>query len=268
LRWDIALRDLAHVLKMDRNGDSALTWGEVRARQNAIAAQARSHLEFTTLGRPCPWVVEAPLLAKHSDGAYFRLQATVDCDTPPNHLSYSLPFDKDPTHRGILRIIANSGEQVVVLSPDHATWTKAAPKASFGYTFAGFWREGVWHIWLGVDHMLFLLTLLVSSTRVRLAPELVPQLTGSRVLRRTVSIVTGFTLGHSSTLGLAAFGLLRLPASLVEPAIAATLVLAAINNLYRILPGPTWLIAGVLGLVHGRGLAAVLALSVCRSRHG
>lgn len=258
LQWDIALRDLDYLLGMDHNGDGALTWGEVRAQHPAIAAAARAHLQLTARGRPCPWVVEDQRLAKHSAGAYARVQARIACAAPPDRLAYSLLFDTDPTHRGILRVITNAGEQAAVLAPHRATWSAAVGQASSAQTFAGFWVEGVWHIWLGLDHVLFLLTLLLSTSLLRSDPLSASPLGGGAVLRRTCAIVTGFTLGHSATLGLAAFGVLQLPATLVEPAIAATLVLAAVNNLYRILPGPTWLIAGVLGLFHGLGFAAVL----------
>jgi hypothetical protein len=112
---------------------------------------------------------------------------------------------------------------------------------------AAFVPAGVRHIAIGPDHVLFLVGLLLLG--------------GS--LRRLALIVTAFTLGHSATLSLAALGMVTPPASVVEPAIALSLVLVAADNLMAGGEDPgrrdlrPWL-AGAFGLVHGFGFAAVL----------
>ena len=80
----------------------------------------------------------------------------------------------------------------------------------------------------------------------------------SAALAPVLGIVTAFTVAHSITLGLAAAGLVSLPAAFIEPAIAATIVLAALDNLRPIFPGPRWLVTFAFGLVHGFGFAGVL----------
>ena len=71
-------------------------------------------------------------------------------------------------------------------------------------------------------------------------------------------IVTAFTLAHSLTLALAALGFVNPPSRLVESAIAATVVIAALNNLYPLVPTRRWTLAFALGLIHGFGFAGVL----------
>jgi hypothetical protein len=71
-------------------------------------------------------------------------------------------------------------------------------------------------------------------------------------------IVTAFTLAHSITLSVAAFGLVNAPSTLVECAIAATVALAAANNLFPVLTRRIWAAAFAFGLVHGFGFASVL----------
>ena len=73
-----------------------------------------------------------------------------------------------------------------------------------------------------------------------------------------VSIVTAFTIAHSLTLSLAALDIVRLPSRLVESAIAASVVLAGIGNLYPMMISRRWMIAFGFGLIHGFGFAAVL----------
>ena len=71
-------------------------------------------------------------------------------------------------------------------------------------------------------------------------------------------IVTAFTVAHSITLTLATLGVVSLPSALVESAIAASVVLAALNNLFPLFQGRRWTMAFVFGLIHGFGFATVL----------
>ena len=69
VRWDIALRDLDYVLELDRDGNGALTWGEVRQRADDITRYATTHLQLSTGNKECGWASTAPMmLDKHSDG--------------------------------------------------------------------------------------------------------------------------------------------------------------------------------------------------------
>ena len=70
--------------------------------------------------------------------------------------------------------------------------------------------------------------------------------------------VTAFTVAHSLTLSLAALQVITLPARISESAIALSVVLAALNNLYPIVRGRRWIVAFCFGLVHGFGFASVL----------
>jgi hypothetical protein len=71
-------------------------------------------------------------------------------------------------------------------------------------------------------------------------------------------VVTAFTLAHSVTLSVAAFGIVELPSRLTESAIAASVMVAAINNIYPVITRRLWVVAFVFGLVHGFGFASVL----------
>ncbi len=71
-------------------------------------------------------------------------------------------------------------------------------------------------------------------------------------------VVTAFTVAHSITLSLAALQIIELPSRLVESAIAASVVLAAANNLWPVVERRRWLVAFSFGLIHGFGFASVL----------
>jgi HupE/UreJ protein len=95
----------------------------------------------------------------------------------------------------------------------------------------------------GLDHIAFVLGLFFLSTGLR--PLLLQ--------------VTGFTIAHSLTLGLAMYGFVSVPAAIVEPLIAASIVYVALDNLYaRHLAPFRMLVVCAFGLLHGLGFAAVL----------
>ncbi|MBM3522923.1 MAG: HupE/UreJ family protein, partial [Alphaproteobacteria bacterium] len=108
------------------------------------------------------------------------------------------------------------------------------------------WRYfelGVEHIFLGFDHVAFLVAVLLWARR----------------LGALVMIVTAFTVAHSITLTLAALEVVRIPAWIIEPAIAASIIWVAAENFLSRDVERRWRWTGALGLVHGFGFAGVLA---------
>ncbi|MFP5392187.1 MAG: HupE/UreJ family protein, partial [Gammaproteobacteria bacterium] len=85
-RWDIALRDLDHVLLLDTNDDGQLTWDEVRSRHAEIAAYAVGRLAISGDGAPCEITTRQQLLERHTDGVYTVLAFTAACAGPVQKL--------------------------------------------------------------------------------------------------------------------------------------------------------------------------------------
>lgn len=101
---------------------------------------------------------------------------------------------------------------------------------------------GIWHIFLGYDHILFLLGLHITSPRIR----------------ETIKIVTAFTVAHSVTLVLAATGVITMASTTAEPLIALSIAYIGAENLWNPEPRGRWKTASLFGLVHGFGFASVL----------
>jgi hypothetical protein len=125
-------------------------------------------------------------------------------------------------------------------------------------------RDGVHHILIGTDHVLFLICLLLPAVLVRkIGPSgiaaLAPVPHARQALAPVLGAVTMFTIAHSITLGLAGLGWVRLSPRVVEPGIALTIALAAIDNVKPIFQGRRHLFTFLFGLVHGFGFAGVLA---------
>ena len=105
-----------------------------------------------------------------------------------------------------------------------------------------FFVLGVHHIVGGYDHLLFLGALLLVA----------------RGVRDVVTTLTAFTVAHSLTLGLAVTGVVNVPARIVEPLIAASIVYVGLENLLRQQPPPRWKLTFGFGLIHGFGFAGAL----------
>ncbi len=260
-RWDIALRDLEYAIGLDGNNDGAITWGELRARHAAVAAYALSRLQIRADGGACAMAPSDHLVDHHSDGAYAVLRFTVDCPDSVESfdIRYGLLFDLDPQHRGLVRVDSGGDTLTAVLSPARNTWRVELGAPNRGYQLLTYVGEGVWHIWIGFDHVLFLLTLLLPAVLRRQFGRWQPVQDFRGALVEVVRIVTAFTVAHSITLSLAALGVIALPSRLIESAIALSVVIAALNNLHPVITARLWLVAFAFGLVHGVGFANVLA---------
>jgi HupE / UreJ protein len=267
-RWDIALRDLDYVLQLDRDGNGELTWGETRQREADISRLAVDSLQIKGDSITCPWAVAAPMaLDKHSDGTYAVLSLVASCASVPKALSatYSLFFDVDPSHRGLVQWLAPADKdteqnaQALIFGTDTATQALALEAPGWWQTLKQYALDGVWHIWIGYDHILFLLSLLLPAVLIRRAGQWDPAPTLHGSFLEVLKVVTAFTLAHSITLSLAALQIISLPSRWVESVIAASVVLAALNNLRGTIDKRRWVMAFAFGLIHGFGFASVLA---------
>jgi len=259
-RWDIALRDLDGVLDLDRNRDDRIDWGEVRTRRDEIDRYANARLRVSN-GAPCPLQVTDHAIDRHSDGAYLVLTLTAPCGADGAlSVEYSALFDVDAQHRGLLKLETAGGAVLsAVLSREQPHQTFEPGGASRWQAFAGYVRDGIVHIAIGYDHILFLIALLLPAVLGRDGRTWRPVPRLSVAAATVFKIVTAFTLAHSVTLSLAALGVIQLPSRLVESVIALSVLLTAIDNVMPFLPARRWTIAFAFGLVHGFGFASVLA---------
>ncbi len=291
LRADIALRDLDAALDLDANGDGQLTWGEVRLAQSAIESYVLAGLQLQ--GCAAGFSATGFALEERADGVYAALSLSAPCAMPSGQpLRYQLMAAIDPTHRALLRWTPapQAAVQLLLLNPaklpawpEQANTTpketpmKAiAPAALLTLTStlspavaeasseasASFWWEGMVHLVTGYDHLLFLLCLLLPAVLRRGNTGQAWQAQGrlQDALLPVLGIVTAFTLAHSITLALAALGHVRVSPAVIEPLIALSIVLTAIDNLWPLLRGtPRWRLAFGFGLIHGFGFAGVLA---------
>ena len=258
-QWDVAIRDLDFALGLDGDDDGSVTWGELKQARPAIEDYLRRRLQFQFDGQSVATPSSDLLVDYHTDGAYVVLRfAWPQASLQQLTITYHAFFELDPQHRGLLRLATASGTRTAIFGPDARVQEFELRTADYLAQSLAFVRHGIWHIWIGYDHILFLLALLLPAmaTRANGRWQLVASLPYAG--RNILKIVTAFTVAHSVTLALASCGVVRLPSRWVESIIAASVVVAALLNLLPRLRSESWKVAFGFGLIHGFGFAEVL----------
>jgi hypothetical protein len=264
VQWDIALRDLEHAIGLDTNADAVITWGELRQRQATVVSYAQSHLQIANAidrqQRSCPLQFAQLLVDEHVDGKYAVLRFDAVCDQRAARIevNYSLLFDVDPNHRGLVNITSNGQSQAAVFAQTSGVQQLSLAATQRSTQFTSFVTEGIWHIWQGYDHVLFLMTLLLPAVVLYRDRRWEPRESLSDSMLDIVKVVSAFTLAHSLTLTLGALGWVYVPTRLVESAIALTVLFGALNILFAVVRERRWLLAFIFGLIHGLAFASVL----------
>ena len=259
LHWNLAAVDLHWALGLDTDQDGRIVWSEVLAKRAALEQLARDHLSLQRAGAECSVGLQDLLLTRHAGEPHISLQLQAQC--PPGadlQIASTLFGDQDAAQKTLLDIDTPKGHFTAVLAPDGERWTVPQSSSWLG-TLGRFIVQGVWHVWIGYDHIAFLLLLLLPSVLERAGKGWRAAPSARRATRDLLIIVTAFTIAHSITLALAATGLARPPVQLIEASIAVSIVAAGVLNLF---PGAArWRLplAFGFGLMHGFGFANALA---------
>jgi hypothetical protein len=258
---ELAIRDGELAVGLDRDGDGKVTWNELKSSQPALQNYVLGHLRLMSQDGSCGVNFEPVQVNERVDGNYLWLPFHANCATALKRLTieYTLLSSEDPSHRGLLTLNSADATQTAVLGGTGPSRSFDLVHASAWPAFVEYLRAGVWHIWSGIDHLLFLLSLLLPAVLLRRQRrwEAVPL--AAPAFFNIVKVVTAFTLAHSITLSLAAFDVIRLPSRLTESVIAASIIVAALNNVFPKVTEGRWRIAFAFGLLHGFGFASVLA---------
>ena len=187
------------------------------------------------------------------------MSETAVCPVAQSSLSWSLPFvaQVSPTFQLLVRANGFGGSRVTIVDRLTPSVELSASGGSPTVAISDFVGKGMEHIgaapsewhddrgWKwpeGLDHIVFLIALML----------------GGGTLLQLIGIASGFTLGHSITLALAATGLVRPPSRLIEALVALTIAVAAVEAFSPRLGRHRWKIAAAFGLIHGFGFASAL----------
>jgi HupE / UreJ protein len=233
---------------------AAFDAGAVARHAAAIADATFRGAPITTHGGACRWTAASAAL--HDTTASITGEAA--CPVPPRAIHWDFPFVRaarvSPTFQILVKAQLAGDDRVAIVDRGRPSLELAATPA---LGFAAFVATGVEHIgaapsqWRGpggwklpdgIDHILFLVALMLAG--------------GS--LTRILGIVSGFTLGHSITLALSALHVVRPPPQLIEPLIALSIAVVAAEAVVGRFEGHRWKVASCFGLIHGFGFATAL----------
>jgi hydrogenase/urease accessory protein HupE len=206
----------------------------------SILTYIRGHVAVLAGGRPC-----SPALGK-AQAADTHVVVTMVFACPPDDgdLRYrvTLFHDVDPTARHLALIATESAERELALDRNVPEVALSGAGSSVLQVVARFVQAGIEHIFLGYDHIAFLVALVLWARR----------------LWPVIKIVTAFTIAHSITLSLAALQIVTIPSAIVEPAIAASIMFVAAENFFSRKVDGRWRVTLAFGLIHGFGFASAL----------
>lgn len=259
--WEIHWRDARVAVGLPADPDTPAAVAELRPRSAAVRRLLEDGLALTSQQGDCPLQVADAFDVPADGRPVIRLALEARCpgEIAALTLDYRVLIALDPAHRGYFNVEDARRTHVGVFADGQTRVTLAVDRLDRWRSFRDYTREGVWHIWTGWDHALFLLALLLPAPLVREQGAWRPRRRLGPTLREVAGVVTAFTLAHSTTLVLAVIGPAALPSRPIETAIAGSVAVAAWNNLRPFLPGRTWLLAGGFGLLHGLGFAGALA---------
>jgi hypothetical protein len=258
---ELAVRDLELAIELDVNGDGKITWRELHDAQPRLTRYLHQQLGFSSGARSCTVNFGAVQVNSRIDGNYAWIPFSGRCPLTVGQLTirYQILEHLDPSHRGLLTLRAGALVQTAVLGGSEPELSLEASSTSRMRMFHEYLGAGIWHILSGIDHLLFLFSLLLPAVLVRQGKGWQPVAAVRPALISIFKVVTAFTLAHSITLTLAALDVVRLPSRLTESIIAVSIVIAALNNVFPVVTESRARIAFAFGLLHGFGFASVLS---------
>ncbi|RYY02721.1 MAG: HupE/UreJ family protein [Gammaproteobacteria bacterium] len=257
--WQVRLYDLEQSIGVDADGDGNLRWQELQNRADVVTNYLQYHLKFSRANQDCTLALESDWkIDTHFNEGYLVLPVRAQC--PINGevaINYSAFFEVDSQHKLLVSLLNEKNSTPHILSDSTRSIVISEQAGSRFATFKEFVKQGAVHIWIGLDHILFLISLLLTCALTRRNQHWVANQKIREIVWRTTWIVTAFTLAHSITLTATALNFIHLPSRWVEVGIAITVALAALNNIFPVVLRLGWLTFS-FGLLHGMGFAGAL----------
>ncbi len=253
---DFESDNLEKFIMIDSNKNGILSWKELYAKQKEIEGFVLKHIDIAVDGKACALRIRDFKVYRRVHQSYIKLALSLDCSLPKEAvtLKYDLFFDVDKDQKAFVKL-SKGNVKPVIMSSRKVTVSLTLQNPSLWQAFKEFLVEGIWHIWIGFDHILFLLMLLIPSVYTALG---IPREKFTEVLKEILKITTAFTLAHSITLALSVSEIITINVTFIEVAIALSVLFTALNNIFYFSKEKTWIIAFAFGLIHGFGFANVL----------
>jgi hypothetical protein len=275
---DMAIADINTALNLSLPTDGSVDSARIAPHLDAIRAYVSQRVSVAVNGGTADLPLTGFDFATLNIAQYLQLNfAFDDLTAEPRTIDveYDVLFDVAPEHRGMVVIESyfktgtfdDEANVVLVFTPDSGRQTIDLSSSSVWRGFMALVGMGTHHIWIGIDHILFLLALLLPAVVTREGGRWQPTRQFRSALIHVVKVVTVFTIAHTITLSLAALNAVSMSSRVVESIIAISIAIAALDIVVPIFKERIWWIVFAFGLFHGFGFASVLSSIGIPSRY-
>ena len=239
--------DVENRFPLDGDGDGIVQGAELLQGGPLVAEFVEERLWVRLDGDEVEWTHKRYATTLSEEGVLFlNITYETPLEEEPETVAVGIDFSEQfgEDHKNLAKVVV-PGKFVrqAIFSADKSSHRFAlSDKVSVWDHVAEFIALGAEHIFLGYDHIMFLLALIVVGGR----------------LRNLIKIVSAFTLAHSITLVLATLDVVQLPAKWIEAGIALSIAYVALENFWLQRSDYRWVLTFFFGLVHGFGFANVL----------
>ncbi len=267
VRIEIAYKDLADKFGIEIVQDGQPSQTRLKETANQIQQYIKENL-FIGPVREQPYELlptDSKLFAP--EGGWAQYEFLIQSGPVPEKLeiTHNIGYENDSRHRGVLVIEegnwpAEGYEMNVVMIFGSSKTNQILDRNNLPslLTPMGMIWEGIIHIWIGIDHILFLFALTLPIVYTKIDGKLAPTERFGSSFWNLMKVVTIFTVAHSITLLLAGFEIVSLSSRLVETIIALSIIIVALNNIRGGGHTASLLVIFFLGLFHGLGFASVM----------
>jgi hypothetical protein len=234
--WHVAGSSVRSVFSIPLvEADRLANGGNPSASNEDVTSYLAAHVWVTSKAGKC--APSGPVRAVAATEQFRRFELAFNCaSTDDIQLHSSAFFELVPSHVTLAQIELDSGDMIEqMMTTEHRDLALSGGEADQlrSASFLDYMKMGVMHIFTGVDHMSFLLGLVLISRRAR----------------DLAFVITGFTLGHSATLALAVTGILRPHAEYIDALVALTIALIGAENIAVATRRPEVVSVGVASLL-------------------
>ncbi|KLT15583.1 hypothetical protein AA980_23070 [Neobacillus vireti] len=256
----------------DVNKNGMLEPEEFEAIKDKIVSILKENTSLKIDGQQQDWTkINEISLNRKGDETQLRIVVLFPAITTSQSITFTdnlYSNDKTANYVDLLKVNYGSQNSTAALSGSNRSWSMILSENDYGANNAGdkngtpmqdgqanksaeshsasgwlsFMKLGINHILEGYDHILFLLSLLIAR----------------QSFKQIATVITAFTIAHSLTLTLTVLGIINIPPSIVEPAIAISICYVALENIFRKKVSYRWVLTFLFGLIHGMGFADIL----------
>ena len=278
-RVELPIKELSEVLDLTFSAEKKLRTEDIDPHLEQIKAYVDNHLTLDCASQACDLVFQDYGFLNTTFAQFLLLDYSLEgFQTLPDAIdvTYDAILEQKPQHTNMLLVeenwrtgtFNNESNALLIFNRPGQTQTLDLSSGSIWQGFSAIVYLGILHIVEGIDHVLFLVALLLPSVlRRQDSSQWRPVGKFSTAFVYIIKIATAFTIAHSITLGLATLQIVQMPSRVVESIIAASIGLAAVDIFYPIFRGQSWFVIFAFGLFHGFGFADVLADLGVTSQH-